>query len=145
MPVGKMSLLLVQTVATALTHLRFKGGWHFLAGGLAGIEEICLADEDDVDQYMFDFGDLDPDIYSKVISLPTAVECDEFVHFMISSAHWRGSIDGHSPFEPGEYPYWHWVNWSGGDDIWHSLRDWIASEVERAEMMVRKGKTEYDP
>lgn len=143
---GKTSLLLVQTVATAQIHLRFKGGWHFLAGGLAGIEEICLADEDEVTQYMFDFGDLDPDIYSNVISLPTAVECDEFVHFMISPADWRGSIDGHPPFGPGEYPYWHWVNWSGGgDDIWHSLRDWIASEVENAEMMVRKGKTECDP
>lgn len=142
---GTIFPLLMQTVATILTHLRFKGGWHFLAGGLAGIEEICPADENDVDQYMFDFGDLDADIYSKVISLPTAVECDEFVHFMISPANWQGSIDGHPPFGPGEYPYWHWVNWSGGDDIWHSLRDWIASEVERVEMMVRKGKTEYDP
>ena len=116
-------------MATLLTHLRFKGGWHFLAGGLAGVEDIELADEEEVGQYMFDLGDLDPDIYSKVISLPSAVECDEFVHFMISPANWRGHIDGHPPFGPGEYPYWHWVNWSGGDDIWHSLRDWIASEV----------------
>ena len=90
---------------------------------------------------MFDFGDLDRDIYSKVISLPPAVECDEYVHFMISPAHWRGSIDGLPPFGEGEYPYWHWANWSGGDDIWHSLRDWITSEVEQAEMMVKKGKT----
>jgi hypothetical protein len=91
---------------------------------------------------MFDFGELeDPDIYSKVISLPPAVECDEYVHFMISPANWRGSIDGLPPFGEGEYPYWHWANWSGNDDIWHSLRDWIASEVEKAEFMVKKGKT----
>ena len=141
---GKATLLLVQIVATALIYLRFKGGWHFLAGGLAGIEDICLADEDEVGQYMFDFGDPDPDLYSKVISLPTAVECDDFVHFMISPANWRGSVDGHS-FSPGEYPYWHWAHWTDGGDIWHSLRDWIASEVEQAELMVRKGKTVYDP
>ena len=142
---GKIIRLLVQSTLTILTHLRFKGGWHFLAGGLAGIDDICLAREDKVDQYMSDFGDLDLDIYSKVISLPTAVECDGFVHFMISPANWQGSIDGHPPFGPGEYPYWHWVNWSGGDDIWHSLRDWIASEVEKAETTVRKGKVVYDP
>jgi hypothetical protein len=141
---GKATLLLVQIAATILTCLRFKGGWHFLDGGLAGIEDICLANEDEVTQYMFDFGDLDPDIYSKVISLPPAVECDEYVHFMISPTNWRGSVEGHS-FGPGEYPYWRWANWDGGGDIWHSLRDWIASEVEQAELMVRKGKTVYDP
>jgi hypothetical protein len=143
---GRISLLLVQIVITVLTHIRFKGGWHFLAGGLAGIDEINIADENEIDQYMFDFGDLeDPDIFSKVISLPTAVECDEFVHFMISPAYWKHSIEGQPPFAEGEYPYWHWANWSGGDDIWHSLRDWIADEVEKAEMMVRKGKVVYDP
>lgn len=122
-----------------LTHTRFKGGWHFLNGGLAGIDEIYLGNADEVEQYMFSFGDQDPEIYSKVITIPPATDCDEFEHFMISPAHWRGSIDGQT-FGPGEYPYWHFASWSPGDDIWQSLRDWIASEVEGAEMMVKKGR-----
>lgn len=84
--------------------------------------------------------DFNPDARSQVISMPPATECDDFDHFMISPAAWRGDMDGIHFDGNGEYAYWHWAPWYGGEDIWHSLRDWIASEVEDAEMMIRKGK-----
>lgn len=131
-----------------LIRLRFEGGWLYLAGGLAGIESIEIADQNEIDQYIHQLGDMaecDDDILSKIISLPPAMEeCDGGLHFMISPKHWRGSIEG-DPFSEGEYPYWHWTCGNPPDYIWHSLRDWIASEVEQAEMKARKGKRVDDP
>jgi len=125
-----------------LTILSFEGGWHLLAGGLAGVEEVGLAHENGVEEYLFavPLEDLDADILSKVISLPPATDCDEYHHFMISPAHWPGPVDG-EPSGDGEYPYWHLASWDPSEDVWRSLRDWIASEVENAETMVKKGKT----
>jgi hypothetical protein len=127
---------------------RFEGGWSYLAGGLAGIDGIDIADQNEIDQYIHQLGDMadcDDDILSKIVSLPPAMEeCDGGLHFMIPPQHWRGSIEG-DHFSHSEYPYWHWISWNPPDHIWHSLRDWIASEVEQAEMMAMKGLTVYDP
>ncbi|KAM0433713.1 hypothetical protein ACHAQK_009149 [Fusarium lateritium] len=119
----------------------FQGGWHFLSGGINGLKDIDLAD-DDVINCMWSLGDLDEDIYSRVVALQPATECDGFMHFMISPAHWKNSESGSGEqFKDGEYPYWHWASWQGDESIWHSFRDWIASEVERVEAMVEKGRT----
>ncbi|KAM5510120.1 hypothetical protein FOXYSP1_10220 [Fusarium oxysporum f. sp. phaseoli] len=118
----------------------FQGGWHFLKGGINGLDNIDLAD-DDVENCMWFLGDLDQDIYSKVIALSPATECDGFMHLMISPAYWQNSesSDGEN-FDDGEYPYWQWASWQAGESCWHSFREWVASEVEHLEMMVKKGK-----
>ncbi|KAF4945675.1 hypothetical protein FSARC_14390 [Fusarium sarcochroum] len=116
----------------------FQGGWHFLNGGINGLEDIDIADPDDIEDYMFSLGDPDENIWSKVIVLSTATECDGFMHFMISPANWRNPDSGEN-FKDGEYPYWNWASWQGGYDIRHSFRDWVASEVESIEGMMKKG------
>ncbi|KAM0542656.1 hypothetical protein ACHAPJ_012688 [Fusarium lateritium] len=121
----------------------FQGGWHFLNGGINGLEDIDLADPDAVDEYMLPFDDQDEDTWSKVIALSTATECDGYMHFMISPANWRNPNSG-EVFQEGEYPYWNWASWQGSSDTWHSFRDWVANEVERIEVMVKKGKTMDD-
>lgn len=131
---------LCYSVVYLLTPSRFQGGWHFLKGGINGLDNIDLAD-DDVENCMWFLGDLDQDIYSKVIALSPATECDGFMHFMISPAYWQNpeSSDGEN-FDDGEYPYWQWASWQTGESCWHSFREWVATEVEHLEMMVKKGK-----
>ncbi|KAF5252716.1 hypothetical protein FANTH_2343 [Fusarium anthophilum] len=119
----------------------FQGGWHFLNGGINGLDDIDLAD-DDVENYTWFLGDLDQDIYSKVVALSPATECDGFMHFMISTAYWRNPENSYGEiFSGGEYPYWQWASWQAGETSWHSFREWVATEVEHLEKMVRKGKT----
>ncbi|KAF5569558.1 cell wall assembly cell proliferation coordinating KNR4-like [Fusarium pseudoanthophilum] len=119
----------------------FQGGWHFLNGGINGLDNIGLAD-DDVENYTWFLGDLDQDVYSKVIALSPATECDDFMHFMISPAHWRKQENGNGEtFSDGEYPYWQWASWQAGETSWHSFREWVATEVEKLERMVKRAKT----
>ncbi|VUC32106.1 unnamed protein product [Clonostachys rosea] len=118
----------------------FDGGWFYLGGGINGLEDIRQAD-DDLGNYMWSASlEPDGDVHTKGIELEPATGCDGFMHFMISPAHWRNSGNGRS-FKEGEYPYWQWVHWKGGEEVWNSFRDWVASEVESAEAMVKKGRT----
>lgn len=126
-----------------LTLTSFYGGWHFLGGGINGLEDIDLAD-DDVENFMWSMSlELDEDVYSKVIALSPATECDGYMHFMISPAYWRNPGSGEN-FKDGQYPYWQWASWLCSDDVWYSFRDWVAGEVERVEAMVKKGRTMED-
>ncbi|KAF5650748.1 cell wall assembly cell proliferation coordinating KNR4-like [Fusarium sp. NRRL 52700] len=119
----------------------FQGGWHFLNGGTNGLDGIDLAD-DDVENYTWHLGDLDQDTYSKVITLLPGTECDGFMHFMISPAYWKNTENSNGEnFNDGEYPYWQVASWQGGETSWHSFREWVATEVENLERMVKKGKT----
>lgn len=121
----------------------FYGGWHFLGGGINGLEDIDLAD-DDVENYMWSMSlDLDEEVYTKVIALSPATECDGYMHFMVSPTNWRNPTNGEN-FKDGQYPYWQWASWLCSDDVWYSFRDWVAGEVERVEAMVKKGRTMED-
>lgn len=46
------------SVVYLLTPPRFQGGWHFLMGGINGLDNIDLAD-DDVENCIWFLGDLD--------------------------------------------------------------------------------------
>ncbi|KAH7310877.1 hypothetical protein B0I35DRAFT_439831 [Stachybotrys elegans] len=122
----------------------FKGGWHFLSGGIAGIGDMELAGEDGY-MYMFRFPDADHDVCSKLILLTPATECDGFMHMMVSPEVWRHTSYSGDAFKDGEYPYWHYASWIGGvETVWHTFRDWVAAEVENVESMVKRGETVED-
>ncbi|KAI9149629.1 hypothetical protein HJFPF1_11684 [Paramyrothecium foliicola] len=123
----------------------FEGGWHFLGGGIDGIDNIRIADEefDDI-SYGFDDVKLKDEIYGKqMIEISPATECDGFRHFILPPATWQNGVDG--DVEPGEYRYWQSTSWGCGSDVKQvSIREWVAACVEEFEEMVEEGRTMAD-
>jgi hypothetical protein len=64
-----------------------KGGWHFLSGGIAAIEDIGIADE----SFQIFAGDFalqrmkqDSELSSEMIQLQPGSEFDAFYHYIVS-------------------------------------------------------------
>ncbi|KAH7364674.1 hypothetical protein BKA65DRAFT_390158 [Rhexocercosporidium sp. MPI-PUGE-AT-0058] len=122
----------------------FKGGWHFLAGGIAGIDSMFF-DAGETELYHFD-GDFYPDNldlsqeeHHDMLQLECGTESDGFRHYIIPHDMWKGMARdrdvGHH-----EYRYCHMTNWSASVSHWATMWDWVASLVEGVEEMVEKGE-----
>jgi hypothetical protein len=120
---------------------RFQGGWHFLSGGIGGVDCIDIAD-DDLDIYTHDFSpdELDAEKgLGNMIVIDPGTDCDGFRHFIIPPSLWRDTVVNREVTE-GEYRYFHHASWRGGIDVWDSVRDWVANLVEEVERMVERGE-----
>ncbi|KAG4432757.1 hypothetical protein IFR05_011762 [Cadophora sp. M221] len=122
----------------------FKGGYLFLAGGLAGIESMFFDDgESDLEHYAGDFYtrevDLSQETAHDMLQLISGQESEEFRHYIIPHRMWKDIVKG-GDVEEGEYQYWHMTNWSVEASHWGSVWDWVASLVEEVECMVEKGE-----
>ncbi|KAL2699781.1 hypothetical protein AAEP93_009756 [Penicillium crustosum] len=122
----------------------FIGGWHFFAGGIAGIQYITTEGNGYADigyeHYEDELGELD----YKMIQLEPGTECDSFNHFIVPPKYWKkGKLQAGKEVKDGEYQYWHWASWSGGEiRHWDSVRDFVCSCVEEVEEMIENGEEE---
>ncbi|KAJ5685402.1 hypothetical protein N7536_008021 [Penicillium majusculum] len=122
----------------------FMGGWHFFAGGIAGIQHITTEGDGNADigyeHYEDELGDID----YKMIQLEPGTECDSFDHFIVPPKYWKeGKAQARKEVKDGEYQYWHWAFWSGsGIRHWDSVRDFVCSCVEEVEEMIENGEEE---
>ncbi|KAJ5406365.1 hypothetical protein N7465_007649 [Penicillium sp. CMV-2018d] len=122
----------------------FMGGWHFFAGGIAGIQYITTEGNGYADigyqHYEDELGDID----YKMIQLEPGTECDSFDHFIVPPKYWKeGKMQAGKEVKDGEYQYWHWAFWSGGGiRHWDSVRDFVCSCVEEVEEMIENGEEE---
>lgn len=129
---------------------RFKGGWHFLEGGLgrcALIDFDCEGDgyDDLVNDNGLDFPDdssegIDPD--TAVILLSPGTECDSYRHCLVLPATYRKLAQGRDDYRDGEYRYWYTSYWLCENDWHNSIRDWVAHHVEALERRVEDGDIE---
>lgn len=128
---------------TSATSQSFEGGWHFLSGGIAGIQDLELVPDSDLDNFSSDFQHLgfkqDGTVSDEMIQLQPGVECDCFQHFIIPPNTWKENIMDRK-VNPGEYQFWNWAPWRARIDSYNSVRDWIASCVEEVEGMVERGE-----
>lgn len=126
----------------------FKGGYHFLAGGIFGIDSMFLDDgETDLEHYDGDFYPHEIDIYKEtehqMLQLTCFEDADGYRHYIIPHKMWKDIVKGRDVKE-GEYQYWHTTNWSATADHWDTIWDWVASLVEEVEAMVdRNEKVEH--
>lgn len=130
----------VMQVLISLVIDSFKGGGHFLGGGISGIRNLSISDED-IDFYVSNLGEQEmaqrDGSSAHMIQLLPGAACDGFRHFIITPA---GCASVGIVVKDGEYRYWHEAPWQGGGDVWKSVRDWVASCVEDVEAMVEKGE-----
>lgn len=126
----------------------FKGGWHSLSGGIAGIRDISLDPEEDMnmDDYEFENAGFiqEGDISGQIICLQPGVECDMFFHYIVPPAFWKANVVGRE-VEEGEYRYWHTAYWQHYIHPWLSVRHWVASCVEELEDEIERGAVEDSP
>ena len=80
----------------------------------------------------------DGNFTDRMIELEPGSECDLFRHYIIPPGVWK-SVVGRE-VKDGEYQYWHWAPWQVGIGAWDSVRDWVASCVEKVEGMVERGE-----
>jgi hypothetical protein len=131
-----------------LIMVRFMGGWHFLNGGLLGLDDIRPAGGElydkieDFDRYgvrvLYDDND-DAPPYEGMIELSAATECDGFQHAIVPPKLWQ-RIVGKDNAKPGEYCYFSHASWRGEIEFYHSIRDWVAKLVEEVEDMIERGE-----
>ncbi|KAJ5198900.1 hypothetical protein N7491_000533 [Penicillium cf. griseofulvum] len=121
----------------------FMGGWHFFAGGIAGIQSISIDDGCGESGYMY-YEDVMEDIEYKMIRLMPGTECDGFDHFILPPRYWEEAmVRAGKEVKDGEYQYWNWTYWSGsGISHWDSVRDFVCSCVEEVEEMIETGQEE---
>ncbi|KAH7336096.1 hypothetical protein BKA65DRAFT_596151 [Rhexocercosporidium sp. MPI-PUGE-AT-0058] len=124
----------------------FNGGYHFLEGGIAGLDEIAVNDED-TEPVIWDLKDEGLRMSGATpffeIKLQASVECDGFSHYFIPPSVWKENMDGRE-IMAGEYRYWSNASWQGSTEIHQSIRDWVAGWVENIEGMVERGEKTYD-
>lgn len=119
------------------------GGWHFFAGGIAGIQSITIDDGCGEIGYIH-YEDVMENIEYQMIRLMPGAECDGFDHFIIPPRHWKEAmVRAGKEVKDGKYQYWHWTSWSGsGISHWDSVRDFVCSCVEEVEEMIETGEEE---
>lgn len=127
--------------------IRFQGGWHFLSGGIAGIQYLTTSTDDDLNKAVSDLHNLgmkpDSPVADEMIQLQPGNECDGFGHYIILTKTWKENVVGRE-VRDGEYQYWNAANWQGEIERYDSVRDWVAWCVEEAEGMVDRGEV-VDP
>tara|TARA_R110002060_G_scaffold56316_2_gene66678 strand:- start:310 stop:864 length:555 start_codon:yes stop_codon:yes gene_type:complete len=127
---------------------RFKGGYHFLAGGIFGINSMFLDDgETDLEHYDGDFYPHEIDVYKetphRMLQLSCYADADGYRHYIIPHKMWKDIVKDREVKE-GEYQYWNTTNWSATASHWDTIWDWVANLVEEVEGMVeRKEKVEH--
>ncbi|KAH6690263.1 hypothetical protein BKA61DRAFT_742721 [Leptodontidium sp. MPI-SDFR-AT-0119] len=122
----------------------FKGGYLFLAGGLAGIESMFFdGGETELERHVRDFYTREIDLSQKtshdMIQMISGEESEEYRHYIIPHRMWKDTVKGGDVGE-GEYQYWHMTNHSVEASHWGLVWDWVASMVEEVEGMVEKGE-----
>ncbi|KFX90973.1 hypothetical protein V490_06155 [Pseudogymnoascus sp. VKM F-3557] len=125
----------------------YRGGRHFLAGGIAGIQGVfpSVYSMDEV-KYHFEARGLkdlggDDSYTGTILQLEPGTECDSYDHCIILPAMWKAN--GNESVKDGEYQYWNGACWSGEFNIFNSVRDSIVHEVECIEEMISRGE-KYD-
>ncbi|KAH9220299.1 hypothetical protein DL95DRAFT_422232 [Leptodontidium sp. 2 PMI_412] len=118
----------------------FKGGYLFLAGGLAGIESMFFdGGETELEHHAGDFYrreiDLSQETSHDMIQMISGEESEEYRYYNIPHRMWKDIVKRGDVGE-GEYQYWHVTNHWG----W----DWVASMVEEVEGIVEKGEKESE-
>ncbi|KAK0102514.1 hypothetical protein ONS95_006128 [Cadophora gregata] len=122
----------------------FKGGYHFLAGGICGIDSMFFDDgETELEHYEGDFYPHELDVYKEtphqMLQLACHEDADGFQHYIIPHKMWKDIVKDREVKE-GEYQYWHTTNWSGSASRWDTIWDWVASLVEQVEGMVERNE-----
>jgi len=117
------------------------GGWHFLNGGISGIQDIEHSPDCDSLEWCGVQLTEDHTLADETIQLQPGSECDSFSHYMLSHEAWKARVEGE--VADGEYQYWTFAAWQGNIDFWDSVRDWVASLVEMVEEMVEYGEVNY--
>ncbi|KAI6777680.1 uncharacterized protein J7T54_005473 [Emericellopsis cladophorae] len=128
----------------------FKGGWHFLEGGLSDCRDFefdpdCeeLDDLRDEKELSFPNDDDDDNNLQGFIELSPGVEqCDSYRHYLITPALYRKLARERDDYKEGEYMYWNKAYWTCGTFWYGSVREWVAKHVERLERMVEDGEVE---
>ncbi|KAJ5146235.1 uncharacterized protein N7515_000799 [Penicillium bovifimosum] len=138
-----------RTMEDKLTNpiLRFKGGWHFFGGGLAGIRSMSMDESGCADVgYMHYEDELEDFGLSEMIELRPGTESDSFSHYIVSPKCWKEAMEkAGKEVKDGDYQYWYWAYWWGsGIRHFDSVRDFVAHCVEEVEEMIEKGGEEYD-
>ena len=123
---------------------RFKGGYHFLAGGMFGINSMSLDDgETDLEHYDGDFDPHEIDVYKEtphqMLQLSCYEDADGYRHYIIPHKMWKDIVKDREVKE-GEYQYWNTTNWSATANHWDTIWDWVASLVEEVEGMVERNE-----
>ncbi|OBT72484.1 hypothetical protein VF21_08524 [Pseudogymnoascus sp. 05NY08] len=123
----------------------YRGGRHFLAGGMTGIQDIAPSDspleEVEYDFYSRGLKENEGDYSGYILQIEPASECDGYIHFIIPPAMWKAN--GEESVKEGEYQYWYSASWSGLT-IWNSVRDSIVEKVEYIEQLIEEGGREDD-
>ncbi|KFY81538.1 hypothetical protein V500_11316 [Pseudogymnoascus sp. VKM F-4518 (FW-2643)] len=123
----------------------YRGGWHFLGGGMTGIQDIFQSGYalKEVEDHFYDRGlkKTEGDYSGFVLQLAPASVCDGCEHFIIPPAMWKAN--GEESVKDGEYKYWHSANWRR-PTIWNSVRDSIVDHVEYIETMIEEHLMEDD-
>jgi hypothetical protein len=120
----------------------FKGDWRFLDGGMAGLRGISLGPT------MNDWADLleeqgvrgDGKASGNLICINPGAECDGYIHYLVPPKVWKKNVT-EKHVETGEYSYFSWANWSGFDDTYGSVREFVVSWVEDLEQRVKDGES----
>ena len=131
-----------------ITYDRFKGGWHFLCGGMAGIANIGFGNDvkywsDNLQDQGFRKGLKES---GNLIVIQPGSECDGYAHYLIPPALWKKvATKKHS--KDGKYLYFQWSSWDNeldDDYVANSVTEWVLSCVDDLETMVEKGESDED-
>ncbi|OQE40251.1 hypothetical protein PENCOP_c006G00016 [Penicillium coprophilum] len=119
----------------------FKGGWHFFAGGIAGIQSITTDEGGNAESGYLHYDEDLAGIKCEIIQLQAGTICDSYRHFIIPPRYWKeGRMKAGKEVKDGEYQYWHWAFWEGsGIFHWESARDLVCSCGEEVEEMIEMG------
>ncbi|PVH89398.1 hypothetical protein DL98DRAFT_647922 [Cadophora sp. DSE1049] len=122
----------------------FKGGYHFLAGGIFGIDSMFLDDgETELEHYDGDFYPHEIDVYKEtphqMLQLSCYEDSDGYRHYIIPHKMWKDIVKD-KEVQEGAYQYWHSTNWSATASPWNTVWDWVASLVEEVEGMVERNE-----
>jgi hypothetical protein len=152
----------------------FHGGWHFAGGGWGGIQwlwkdkavnhEVQLRYEPtpvkqtqtrtredgstyEVEVNVVKHGGDDPKRdWEYVYCVNPVAETDGYLHLVCPEEVWRKmqEVMGKTA-RSGEYAYLHYAHWTDGGEIFHSVRDWIATMTILLETDVEAGRREECP
>lgn len=113
------------------------GGYHLFGGGLLGLDNIHIAHEDEITDY--ELRDRYP--AGSMLQLEPGTECDGFNHYIVTPEALKAyAAENGMEIGDGEYLYWHWAPWQGGESAWKSVRHFVAGCVEKVERMVERGE-----